>query len=42
MNLFTIYMALCGILMPKGLKEKIGFWQLLNSTQCFELLTQDT
>ena len=41
-NLFTVCMALCGILMPKGLKEKIGFWQLLDSTQCFELLTQDT
>ena len=27
-------MALCGILMPKGLKEKIGFWQLLDSPQC--------
>ena len=39
-NLFTVCMVLCGILMPKGLKEKIGFWQLLDSTQCFELLTQ--
>ena len=35
-------MALCGILMPKGLKEKIGFLQLLDSTECFEHLTQDT
>ena len=30
------------ILMPKGLREKIGFWQLVDSTQCFELLSQDT
>ena len=41
-NLSTVCMALCGILMPKGLEEKIGFWQLLDLTLCFELLTQDT
>ena len=41
-NILCIGISLCGILMLKGLKEKIGFWQLLDSTQCFELLTQDT
>ena len=39
-NLLTVFMPLLGILMPKVLNQKIEFWQLLDSTQRFELLAQ--
>ena len=41
-NLFTVCKALSGIFMLKGLKQKIGFWQLLDSMQSFVLLAEDT
>ena len=41
-NLFTVCKALSCIFMHKGLKQKIGFWQLLDSMQSFVLLAEDT
>ena len=41
-NLLTVFMCLLGILMPKVLNQKIEFWQLLDSTQRFELLAPGT
>ena len=41
-NLCTVCKALFGISMHKGLKQKIGLWQLLDSMQSFELLAHNT